>query len=88
MSRGGPRITTADGKKNGVGERVRERRLELRMTQDRLSANLARLTEGQWNPSIDEIHNLEVGRRLCGDLELRVLARALETNVLWLMGEE
>jgi hypothetical protein len=87
MPLGGPRLTTEEGKKNGVGGRVKERRKALNITQDALCARLAALTGGKWNPTEDEIYKLEAGKRICGDLEIKVLCKALYCTLLWLMGE-
>lgn len=91
MPLGGPRLTTEDGKKNGVGGRVKERRNALNITQDALCARLAALTKNlpiQWNPTVHEIYKLETGKRICGDLEAKILCKALECSLLWLMGED
>lgn len=85
MPRGAPRLRTKDGKKNQIGERVRERRTELKLTQDILSARLAYHTEGGWNPSLQEVLHIESGIRTVTDLELLALATALECEVCWLL---
>lgn len=87
MPLGGARLTTEDGKKNGVGHLVKERRKALNLTQDALCARLATLTGGKWNPNEDEIYKLEAGKRICGDLEVKMLCKALDCDLLWLMGE-
>jgi hypothetical protein len=67
---------------------VREKRLELNLTQDALCARIAAETGGLWNPSEDEVWKIQAGKRIVGDLEIKVLAKALSVSVMWLMGEE
>ena len=89
MARGSPRLRTSDGKVNQIAERVRERRTALKLTQDLLCARLATITDGGWNADRMEIYRIESGARIVSDLELLVLARALECTPLWLLlGEE
>jgi transcriptional regulator with XRE-family HTH domain len=82
------RLTSQEGGQNGVGDRVRERRLDLGLTQSALAGRLAHLTEGQWNPSETEIAKIENSTRRVIDLELRVLVAALECSVAYLWGDE
>src|ERR1041385_8703942 len=71
------------GKRNCVGERVKQLREGQRITQDALCARLALETgewadEGtKWVPSKIEIHRIEVGVRAVLDLEIIALARVL-----------
>ena len=64
---------------------MRERRKQLRLTQDALNARVATLTGSAWNPKSQEILHLERGSRLVTDIEALVLAKALKTSVQWLM---
>jgi transcriptional regulator with XRE-family HTH domain len=88
MPRGYPRITVG-GKKNQVGERVRERRTELGMTQDGLCARIAMITDGiadtAWIADRRELARIEQGERMVSDLELTALAQALECDACWLL---
>jgi transcriptional regulator with XRE-family HTH domain len=88
MPRVWARMTTPEGHKNGVGDRVRERRLALGLTQKALGGRIAVHSEGRWAPTEDELYGLEKRDRLVSDLEVRVLAGALECSVLYLMGGE
>ena len=88
MPRGGPRLRGEDGEMNMVGGRVRERREALGLFRDQLAGRLAAETGGLWNPSVDELHNLEARIRTVTDYELVVLARVLDCSILWLMNAE
>ena len=89
MPRGGKRIRAEDGAQNGVGEQVKRRRLELRLTQGQVIARLAYATSGRWNPSDQEIYRIESRTRTVLDLEATALAEVLECSVAWLlMGDE
>lgn len=89
MPRGGKRIRAEDGAQNGVGERAKQRRLELGLTQGQVIARLAYVTDGRWNPSDQEIYRIEARTRTVLDLEAVALARVLECDVGWLLtGEE
>jgi hypothetical protein len=58
------------------------------LVRDQLAGRLAAETGGFWNPSVDEIHNLETRIRTVTDYELVILARVLGVGILWLVGEE
>jgi hypothetical protein len=85
MARAAPRLRTLDGKLNGLGLRVSTRRSELKLTQDELCARLATVSHGEWNAGRMEIYRIEAGLRIVSDLELIVLAEALESSPLWLL---
>ena len=85
MPRGGPRLRTKDGKLNLVGERVQQRRQTLKLEQDELCALIATATSGEWNPGWQDISRIENGARLVTDLEVVVLAMALECDSAWLL---
>lgn len=80
------RLKAPDGKFNIIGARVKERRRALKMTQDQLQGRLSLVTEGQWAISGQEVLNIERGIRTVLDVELVALARALECDILWLLG--
>jgi transcriptional regulator with XRE-family HTH domain len=84
MARGAPRLRTPDGKVNQIALRVRERRAQLKLTQDTLCARLALNTDGGWNADRMEIYRIECGIRIVSDLEMLALARALECDPSWL----
>ena len=85
MPRGSPRIRTPEGKLNQIAERVRQRRAELRLTQDALCARLATATDGAWIADRRDIFRIEDGRRSVHDLEVIALAQALECTACWLL---
>lgn len=78
MPRGGLRLRNAAGKINGLGERVRQRRRDLGLTQMQLCARLEIATGSEWLVDRQDILRIEGGQRLVGDLEIVVLARVLE----------
>lgn len=85
MPRGCPRLRTQDNKKNQIGQRVRDRRDQMNVTQDALCARIAQVTNGQWIPDRREIYRIEDGRRIVSDLEILALAQVLECSASWLL---
>lgn len=85
MPRGSPRVRTQDGKINLVGQRVSIRRSELRIKQDELCARIATHTNGEWNPAWQDISRIENGSRIVSDIEIVILASALECAPAWLL---
>ena len=85
MPRGFPRLRTEDQKVNQVGSRVRERRVNLKLTQDNLCARIAEITDGGWIPDRREIYRIEDGRRIVSDLEILALAQVLGCSACWLL---
>ena len=69
-------------RRNISGERVRERRLHLRLSQSVLAAKLQ--TEGIIIER-DAITRIEMGARMVQDYELRALASALGVTADWLI---
>ena len=86
MPHGSPRLKTADKKHNLVGRRVRERRKELKLTQDALCGRLAEVTGGEWNPTVYDIVRVEGQRRIISNLELVCLASVLDCSLFDLLG--
>jgi transcriptional regulator with XRE-family HTH domain len=85
MPRGDKRVRTADNKINMVGGRVKERRLELELTRDQLAARVAVASRQSWVPDEPEIYKIEDGRRSVHDIEIMLLAKALEADPCWLL---
>lgn len=85
MPRGSPRLRTSEDKKNQVGDRVRQRCTELKLTQDALCGRLAEETGGAWVADRRDIYRIENGNRIVSDLEVIALALALKCEVCWLM---
>ena len=70
-------------RKNISGERIREARLKLRLTQTDLAARLQ--VEGVIMEQ-DSLSRVEIGTRFVPDYEIPVFARVLGVSVLWLLG--
>ena len=70
-------------RKNISGERIREARLKLRLTQTDLAARLQ--VEGVIMER-DSLSRVETGTRFVPDYEIPVFARVLGVSVLWLLG--
>lgn len=80
------------GLANVVGARVKERRKALGLTQQELCERIATvegLAETPWRPtSYREVLNIERGWRIVTDLEVLILASALECSPKWLLTGE
>lgn len=76
------KIYGINGKMNIVGERVKQKRNELDISQTDLAARLQVL-----NVIVEQkaISRIELGDRLVADYELLALAESLETTVMWLL---
>ena len=77
------RIYDFEGKKNISGERIREARLKLRLSQSDLAARVQ--VEGV-TMELDSISRIEM--RFIPDYEIPVFARVLGVSALWLLGIE
>lgn len=79
------RLYTLDGKYNLSGERVRERRVQMGLSQDTLAAKLqlAGLQIGQM-----AVSRIETGKRVVPDFELPIIANVLGVTTDWLLGKE
>lgn len=74
-----------EGKRNVSGERVRQKRIERKITQAELAAR------GQCEGVTleqDAISRIELGQRMVQDYELRALAEVLGASMDWLAGKE
>jgi transcriptional regulator with XRE-family HTH domain len=85
MPRGFPRLRSPDKKQNLVGQRVKDRRTFLKLTQDALCARLAQVTNGEWNPGRRDIFRIEDGLRTVIDTEILALSESLECSSCWLL---
>ena len=79
------RIYDFEGKKNISGERIREARLKLRLSQSELAARMQ--VEGV-TMERDSLSRIEIGTRFVTDYELKVLAKVLGVSPLWLLDDE
>lgn len=69
---------------NQIGDRMRERRKELKLSQDAVCGRVALATSGRWNPDWRDMVRIEGGTRIVSDLEMLALAEALECDPSWL----
>ena len=76
------KIYDYEGRRNISGERVRERRLKLRLSQAALAAKVQ--TEGVILEQ-DAVSRIEMGVRMVQDYELRALAKVLGVTADWLL---
>lgn len=79
------KIYDFQGKKNLSGERIREARVKLRISQSELAA---RLQVKGVNIERDSLSRIETGARFVTDYEIVVLSEILNVNALWLLGIE
>ncbi len=70
------------GKKNICGDRIREARVVQRMSQRELAAKMQ--VEGI-TIERDSISRVEIGTRFVADYELKVFAKVLNVDVVWLL---
>lgn len=78
------KIYTFNGKKNISGQRIREARQRLHLSQTQLAAQMQ--VEGIIIER-DSISRIEIGTRFVPDYELPVFAKVLKVSVLFLLGE-
>ena len=84
-----PRAQAEEGvRANVAGIRIKERRQALGLTQQELTAKLAYVSNGKWNPASQEVLRVETGRRGILDIELLYFASALDCTAAWLLGED
>ena len=79
------KIYDFDGRKNISGDRIREARVKLRLSQTDLAARMQ--LEGV-TIERDSISRIEIGTRFIPDYEITAFARALNVSALWLLGIE
>lgn len=77
------KIYDFNGSKNICGERVKEARKRLNLSQENLAARLQ--TEGV-NIERDSVSRIEIGTRFVADYELLVLCRILNVSPEYLLG--
>lgn len=79
------KIYDYNGKKNICGDRVREARKNLGLSQENLAARLQ--TEGV-NIERDSVSRIEIGTRFVADFELVILCKVLNVSTNYLLGME
>lgn len=77
------KIYDYNGKKNISGDRIREARQKLRLSQIDLAARMQ--VEGI-NVERDSISRIEIGTRFIPDYEIPLFAKVLHVSVDWLLG--
>lgn len=76
------KIYTYIGKKNLCGNKIREARQKLRLSQSDLAAKIQ--IEGLAIER-DSISRIEIGTRFVADFELIIFARVLKVDINWLL---
>ncbi|MBO5439374.1 MAG: helix-turn-helix transcriptional regulator [Clostridia bacterium] len=79
------KIYNYNGKKNICGERIKEARKKLKLSQENLAAKLQ--VEGIIIER-DSISRIEIGTRFVADYELLVLSKILNVTPAYLLGIE
>lgn len=79
------KIYDYNGKKNLCGDRVRQARQKIRLSQSDLAA---RLQIAGVIIERDSISRIEAGTRFVADYELKALAQVLSVDVMWLLSED
>ena len=73
------------GKKNICGDRIRQARALRRISQSELAARMQ--VEGI-TIERDSISRIEIGTRFVTDYELKIFAKVLNVNIMWLISED
>lgn len=83
-TKGGGRVKIYDyeGKKNICGERIRQARVILKLSQSELAAKMQ--VEGI-TIERDSISRIEIGTRFVTDYELMIFAKVLKADINWLL---
>ena len=79
------KIYDFNGKKNISGQRIREARIKLHLSQKALAVRLK--LEGV-ELERDSISRIEIGTRFVAGYEIKILAKVLNTSVTWLLAIE
>lgn len=73
------------GKKNICGDRIRQARALRRISQSELAARMQ--VEGI-TIERDSISRIEIGTRFVTDYELKIFAKVLNVNIMWLISDD
>ena len=73
------------GKMNICGDRIRQARALRRISQSELAARMQ--VEGI-TIERDSISRIEIGTRFVTDYELKIFAKVLNVNIMWLISED
>lgn len=84
------KIYDFNGKKNISGERIREARIKMHLSQKALAVRLKLEGVELERDCIkrDCISRIEIGTRFVADYEIKMIAKTLNVSVLWLLGIE
>jgi len=78
------KIYSYNGRKNLCGDKVRESRSKMRMSQSDLAARMQ--VEGV-TLERDSVSRIENGTRFVADYELKVLAKIFDVSLDWLLSD-
>lgn len=73
------------GKKNICGSRIKQARVLRNISQSELAAKMQ--VEGI-TIERDSISRIEIGTRFVTDYELKIFAKVLKVNIMWLLSDE
>ncbi|OUP18337.1 transcriptional regulator [Lachnoclostridium sp. An196] len=73
------------GKKNICGSRIKQARALRNISQSELAAKMQ--VEGI-TIERDSISRIEIGTRFVTDYELKIFAKVLKVNIMWLLSDE
>ena len=73
------------GKKNICGSRIKQARALRNISQSELAAKMQ--VEGI-TIERDSIRRIEIGTRFVTDYELKIFAKVLKVNIMWLLSDE
>lgn len=73
------------GKKNICGDRIRQARALRRISQSELAARMQ--VEGI-TIERDSISRIEIGTRFVTNYELKIFAKVLKVNIMWLISDD
>lgn len=73
------------GKKNICGNRIKQARALRNISQSELAAKMQ--VEGI-TIERDSISRIEIGTRFVTDYELKIFAKVLKVNIMWLLSDE
>ncbi len=79
------KIYDYNGRKNLCGDKIRQARQKQRLSQTDLAA---RLQIAGIIIERDSISRIEAGTRFVADYELKILAKVLNVDIIWLLNEE
>ena len=73
--------------RNVSGPKIKDRRLQLQWTQQRLADEIADASKGEWIPTQPDVRRVEGQRRILADRDLIHVTIALRCTAAWLLNE-